>query len=1054
MLADKLVDVLNQGLAVVFGNRNDRLIGTMESVAEEVNRLDEEFTTLSDAELRHKTEEFRERLRPSMEKVEEARRKQTLAGRQLMRARTREERKPLQAGVTRAEYALQDAKAERERALDEILPEAFAAVRQACRRLVGRSWAASGIPIYWQDVPFDVQVIGAIALHSPASVFGRMDYSSGDGGGRPRGRRGNITEMVTGEGKTLVATMPAYLNALVGKVHIVTVNDFLARRDRDWMGPVYEMLGLSAGAIQSNMPDEERQAAYACDIIYGTSSEFGFDYLRDNMKPDLAMQCQGSLDYAIVDEVDSILIDEARTPLILSGPTTQTENQFAEWNGAVERLVRLQRRVIQNLIGEARRLISEGDEEGAARRLVQMERGDPKNKVLPELLKSSGLGRKVKQVQGELSLDKTLEEALDEELYYVVEERQRRPSLTEKGLKELFPDAEALVLRDIEDEKRKIETDPSLTTEEKVRQRSDLEARREQIEQETRGRAEVIHTITQLLVAHTFYERDVEYVVDSGQIIIVDERTGRLQHGRVWSDGLHQAVEAKEGLKVREETQTWATITIQNFFRMYDKLAGMTGTAATEANEFKEIYGLDVVLIPTNRPLIRTSHPDRVFLREEDKWGAIVDEVEEVHACGRPVLVGTVSIEKNELLSGMLRRRGIPHEVLNAKQHQREAQVVAQAGQTGAVTVATNMAGRGTDIRLGEGVAEMGGLHIVGTERYEARRIDNQLRGRAGRQGDPGSSRFYVALEDDLMRIFAGDWVRNFLARMGMADGLPIDSALVSRQIEKAQKRVEEHNFDWRKNVLEYDEVMNEQRKIVYEQRQEILRGESLRETVLDMLRDVVEDAAVKYAAEGDLRGLTDWCRRNLGLAVPFDDVDGRSEEELRESLYRRALEHYEERERIVGPDQMRRLEQLVLLQTLDMKWKDHLYDMDQLQGQIGLRGYAQKDPKIEYKREGYEIFEEMVWSVKEEVTRLLLRLQLAGPPVFRRSDIWQADQAQAVHREYQTFNAEREQAMAASQQGEEKPKPFVFGGARVGRNDPCPCGSRKKYKKCCGRGR
>ena len=1021
MLVDKLASTLSRGLSAVFGSRNQRLLRALEPLVEEVNRRDEEASTLSDEELRGKTDEFRERLRPYVEKVEEAREAQSRASRQLMRVRTPTERKRLQNEVTRAEYALEDGKAERNRALDDILPEAFATVRQACRRLVGKSWSASGIPIDWHDVPYDVQVMGGIVLH-----------------------QGKIAEMVTGEGKTLVATMPAYLNALVGKVHVVTVNDFLARRDRDWMGPVYEMLGLTAGAIQSNMPDEERQAAYACDIIYGKENEFGFDYLRDNMKPALEVQCQGPLDYGIVDEVDSVLIDDAGTPLIISGPTTETENQFGEWKTAVERLVGIQKSVVKRLVGETRQLLKEDDLEEAAVRLVQIQRGDPKNKVVPELLKkTTGLARAVRRVRGDLSVDKGFEERLDEELYYVVEERRRRPALTEKGFRELFPEEGALELFDIDEAKRDIDADPTLTAEEKARNIL-------QMEKNAGDRAGRVHSISQLLVAYTFYDCDVDYVVNDGQVIIVDERTGRLQHGRVWADGLHQAIEAKEGLKVREETQTLATITVQNFFRMYDKLAGMTGTAATEANEFSEIYGLDVVVIPTNMPLVRVAHPDRIFLREEDKWRAVVDEVEEVHASGRPVLVGTVSIEKNELLSKMLKQRGVSHEVLNAKQHQDEAQVVAKAGQLGAVTVATNMAGRGTDIRLGDGVAELGGLHIVGSERHKARRIDNQLRGRAGRQGDPGTSRFCISLEDDLMRVFAGDWVRGFLAKMGMADGVPIDSSLVSRQIEKAQKRVEEYNFDGRKNLLEYDEVMNEQRKIVYEQRQEMLRGEFLRETVLDMLRDLVEDAVTTQAAEGDFRELVSWCHRHLGLRVPLDDVDGQPEDELQEDLYRRAVERYEQRERRIGPDELRRLEQFVLLRTLDMKWKDHLYGMDQVRGQINLRGYAQRDPKLEYKREAYELFDLMIWSVKEEVARLLFNLELAARTAERRTDIWHINQA--VHQELQGFEAQQDRAVAGSRQGEEKPRPFVFSGARVGRNDPCPCGSGKKYKKCCGR--
>jgi len=848
-------------LGKIFGTRNERLLRAMQPIVAHINSLEPKIQPLSNSELRAKTDEFRRRLA---------------------------------SGET----------------LDDILPEAFAVVREAARRTVKMRH-------------FDVQLIGGIVLH-----------------------QGKIAEMATGEGKTLVATLAAYLNGLTGKgVHIVTVNDYLARRDRAWMGPVYELLGLTVGVIQAPMGNAERKAAYAADVTYGTNNEFGFDYLRDNMKVRLEDQVQRELHYAIVDEVDSILIDEARTPLIISGPAYDTTTKYYE----ADRIAR----------------------------------------------------------------------ALKPGVHFEVKEKEQTVILTEAG---------------IERAERLLGVDSFYT-----------------------GRnMDWPHHIDQALRAHHLYKRDKDYIVKEGQVVIVDEFTGRLMPGRVWSDGLHQAIEAKERLKIKEENQTLATITLQNYFLLYEKLAGMTGTAATEAVEFDRIYGLDVVVIPTNRPLIRYTYPDVVYLTEDEKFEAIVREIETVHKSGRPILVGTISIEKSERLSKMLKARGIRHEVLNAKHHEREAEIIAKAGQMGNVTIATNMAGRGTDIVLGEGVAEIGGLHVIGSERHEARRIDNQLRGRSGRQGDPGSSRFFVSLEDDLMRIFAGDWVKKILARVGMGQGQELSHPIVSRAIEKAQRRVEEHNFEIRKHLLEYDEVMNEQRKIVYSQRQEVLKGENLKGIVFNMIDDRIASAIEEYLPRGLSRsewnweGLVLWMRKKFGVELTPGKLQEIGRDALEEFLYKKVEGVYEEREREIGPEAMREVERFVLLQVIDTKWKDHLHAMDQLKAGIGLRGYGQKDPKIEYKREGYELFSSMIESVKEDVTNYILKVKVEREAEQELEGIWSAQLA--GHSQFSSFDKQRAEAMAASHRGEEAPKPYVRSGRKIGRNEPCPCGSGRKYKHCCGK--
>ena len=855
--------------------------------------------------------------------------------------------------------------------VDDLLPEAFAVCREVARRSVGMRH-------------FDVQLLGGVVLHE-----------------------GRIAEMATGEGKTLVATLPAYLNALTGRgVHIVTVNDYLARRDAQWMGPIYHALGLSVGVIQheasflydpafpskdvrlANLRPCSRREAYLADITYGTNNEFGFDYLRDNMRFSPEELVQRELHYAIVDEVDSILIDEARTPLIISGPAEESTDKYYKID-----------------------------------------------RIIPKLRRAATI------VEGKLSEIEAVK-AGD----YIVDEKSKAVALTEQGVAR----CEALLT---------------------------IENLYDPIHIET------LHHINQALRAHALFKKDVDYVVKDGQVLIVDEFTGRLMPGRRWSDGLHQAVEAKEEVRIERENQTLATITFQNYFRMYAKLAGMTGTAETEAEEFAKIYKLDVVVIPTNCPLIRTNYPDVVYKTEREKFDAVVKEIAECHAQGRPALVGTISIEKSERLSALLKKRGIPHQVLNAKYHEREAEIVAQAGRQGAETIATNMAGRGTDILLGgnpdflakelqrkkgldpltappeeraralaeaqkvtqpehERVVRVGGLHIIGTERHESRRIDNQLRGRSGRQGDPGSSRFYLSLEDDLLRIFGSERIQKIMDRLGMEEGEPIEHKLVTRAIATAQKRVETHNFEIRKHLLEYDDVMNKQREVVYGMRQEILAGESQEETVLEWMEEVLDGLLDLYAPKDahpedwDLAGLSEALHRQFDLRLPAEVQHGEvlSHEGLRQLLWEAVERRYRNREQELGADAMRQLERVVMLQVIDTQWKDHLLSMDHLKEGIGLRGYGQRDPLTEYKREAFDLFQDMVERVKTQVVEWLFKVQLVSESAMERRSPW--TDAVESHGE-----ASRVAPRSA---------PRTASGQKVGRNDPCPCGSGKKYKKCC----
>jgi len=782
--------------------------------------------------------------------------------------------------------------------LDSILPDAFAVVREVSFRVL-------------EMRHFNVQLIGGIALHN-----------------------GRIAEMKTGEGKTLVATLPAYLNALPkGKsVHIITVNDYLAQRDADWMGKIFKFLGLEIGTILHGMDDTERKKAYNADIIYGTNNEFGFDYLRDNMKFEKESIVQGELDFAIVDEVDSILIDEARTPLIISGPAEKSTSLYSQVDG-----------------------------------------------IIPGL---------------QLDTD------------YTIDEKAKTAVLTEAGVAKA---ENKLKIDNIYDPKH----------------------------------IELLHHVNQALRAHTLFKRDVDYIVKNGEVIIVDEFTGRLMPGGRYSEGLHQALEARENVKIENENQTLATITFQNFFRMYDKLSGMTGTADTEAPEFKKIYELDVLVVPTNESMVRKDFPDVIYKTKKEKYDAALNEIVELHKKGQPVLVGTVSIDVSEDFSKKLKKRGVKHEVLNAKNHSKEAEIVSMAGQKGAITISTNMAGRGTDIVLGEGVVERGGLHILGTERHESRRIDNQLRGRAGRQGDPGSSRFYLSLEDDLLRIFGGERITGIMEKLGMEEGEPIQHNMISKAIENAQRKVEGHNFDIRKQLLEYDDVMNQQREVIYEQRREALRGDDLKPVIEDIIGELSEGIAYSFAddkmlaEEWNLSGIRDAVFKQFNLHLNFesDTLDGLNSEGLAQFIIDTSSSAYNEKESHLGQEEMRRIERFVMLQTVDNLWKDHLLSMDHLKEGIGLRGYAQENPLIVYKREGFEMFQGMISRVKEETLNILFRIQIMTPEKLDEMN-----------------KPEDKNLVFSHGDSGDKKKPAKREGDKIGRNSPCPCGSGKKYKKCCGR--
>ncbi len=941
--------------------------------------------------------------------------------------------------------------------LDEILPAAFALAREAARRKTGMR-------------PFDVQILGAAVLH-----------------------QGRISEMKTGEGKTLVAVLPAYLNALSGNgVHIVTVNDYLARRDSEWMGPIFEFLGLKVGLVVQGLETAQRREAYQCDITYATNNELGFDYLRDNMvlyKDDMVQQ---ELNYAIVDEVDSILIDEARTPLIISG-RVDAQEEYGRWKKEVEHLIRRQNKLVTDLLTETRKDLDAGNREEAAEKLLLARRGSPKNKNLMKMVKEQGMEKLVERTRQLLVTEKKLNH-LDEELYYVIDEATRLADIKDKGYRELE------------------RVNPQLLKLLQLGQdRADEEDMADEKDAETAS--EHRHYFDQLIKAYALFERDVDYVVQDNKVLIVDEFTGRLMPGRRYSDGLHQAIEAKEGVQIQAATRTVASITFQNYFRMYDKISGMTGTARTEEEEFLKIYGMDVVEIPTNKPMIREELPDLIYKTDRAKFKAVAEEIIECRHRGQPVLVGTISVERSEMLSKMLKRQEVQHEVLNAVNHSNEAYIIAQAGRKGAVTISTNMAGRGTDIILGgnpeflvreklvaelgaeeaelddagrerwekryaelidsatretkeqrEEVVRLGGLHVLGTERHESRRIDNQLRGRSGRQGDPGSSQFFVSLEDDLMRLFGGDNIASLMDRFGIEEDIPIDHPLVSKGIENAQRKVEARNFEIRRNLLDYDDVLNQQRAVIYSQRRRVLEGENMKQPVLDMVEEVAERLVQEYTAEqgflDDLnaRALLErvealFVRRGQ---IAIENLIDSEKDDARKMIMDEIYAFYETRENELTPEIMRELERVVLLRTVDRHWMSFLDEMQELRREIHTQAYGQRDPLVQYRLHSADMFENMIQQIEADVVRAVYQARVGVAPQ-RKAVAGEATSYQpriaAVGGGTASGRGEQGQGGRAAASGRSKPvKPEPVSVDKTGRNESCPCGSGKKYKKCCGK--
>ncbi len=1024
-------------LTKFVGSKNDREVRRLRPLVAKINAIESELQKVSDDVLRQKTAAWKEEMSGIQDNEKLARR------------------------------------------LDEILPEAFAVVKNACRRLCGSEIIVREHPLKWEMIPFDVQLIGGYALHSA-----------------------RIAEMATGEGKTLVATLPVYLNALSGRgVHIVTVNDYLAARDSEWMGAVYKFLGLTVGCILHDQPPRVRREQYNCDITYGTNAEFGFDYLRDNgMAARKEEQVQRGHYFAIVDEVDSILIDEARTPLIISGPAVVTyDEQYANFRPQVEALYHVQERLCNRFLSEARELLrklrpADGSnpehpeelERQIGLLLFRVKCGQPRSEGLLKFLEEPENLRLMNQAELQLHADQKKIELYKEkeELFFAIDEKSHEADLTEKGRNHLSPkDPDAFMLPDLPTALHAIDTGP----EEDARKR--LEAKTK-LQQEFETKAQRIHAISQLLKAYCLYQKDVQYVVQDNKVIIVDENTGRLMTGRRWSDGLHQAVEAKEQVEIERETQTLATITIQNYFRLYHKLAGMTGTAETEASEFFDIYKLGVLVIPTNRPVARKDANDSVYKTKREKYSAVLREIKEIHGKGRPILVGTISVEVSEHLSRMLKREGIIHSVLNAKFHQQEAEIVTRAGQRGSVTIATNMAGRGTDIKLGPGVAEAGGLHVLATERHEARRIDRQLRGRCARQGDPGSSHFFISLEDDLMRLFGSDKIVKYMEKMGLEEGQELEHPLLNRSIGQAQKRVEQHNFQIRKRTLEYDDVMNKQREVIYGFRNEIIHSPDVRDRLMDIMEEVVLQKVEQFTtAETDfhdwkVRSLADWVNLNFPIGMPEKEIvkvaESGKEEPVKGSIFENlsaaqfsvcnfisdsVRKAYEIKISFENPEALKEVERYTILSAIDKLWQEHLYEMDSLRYSIGLRAHGQRDPLIEYKAEAYKIFDELMVNIKTEICHNIFR---SASSLMAFENFLRNVPQQTTHQSASAFGGTTTGTATgagptrrAPQQGSdivseaaaavERAKP-VRVGPKVGRNDPCPCGSGKKYKQCCGK--
>ena len=1011
-------------LKKIFPSKNDRVVNKYKSRVNTINQLEIELQKLSDDDLRKKTEEWKLQL-------------------------------------TEIEDNNQLA-----RELEKTLPEAFATVKNACRRLCGSKINVRGNDIDWEMIPYDVQLVGGMALHN-----------------------NSIAEMATGEGKTLVATLPVYLNALTGRgVHIVTVNDYLAQRDSEWMGAIYKFLGLSVGCIIHDMNPAQRREQYNCDITYGTNSEFGFDYLRDNgMAGRPEDQVQRQHYFAIVDEVDSILIDEARTPLIISGPAAASlDKEYRQANPKIKSLVQAQHKLVTGYLIEAEKISNILLNEPPKEDITELEQqiglllykarlGEPKSARLMKLLEEPQNQKLIDKAELSLHADQSKKELYDqkEELFFGIEEKSHDADLTEKGRSFLNPkDSEAFMLPDLTEAQHGIDTNESLDAKSRI-------AAKTKLQDEFKSKAETIHITGQLLKAYSLYIRDVAYVVQENKVIIVDEHTGRAMPGRRWSDGLHQAVEAKEGVTIEQETQTLATITIQNYFRLYTKLAGMTGTAATEAHEFFDIYKLDVRTIPTHRECIRDDSNDSIYKTKREKYNSVLEEIKNINRQGRPILVGTVSVEVSEHISKLLKKNGIIHSVLNAKYHEQEAEIIARAGFKGAVTIATNMAGRGTDIKLGEGIEELGGLHVIGTERHESRRIDRQLRGRCARQGDAGSTHFFLSLEDDLLRLFASGNKMFSMVEKGMEEGQPLESRMLNPAIQKAQQNVEKHHFQIRKRTLEYDDVMNKQRAEIYGFRNEIMQTEKVQGELLNIMDRVITDKIQQCCnrdldpTNWELQQLADWATLTFPIAVTIEGLtqlaEGTNSGETKSTddselnpnqtvifkdISTKAKEAYKLKISFEEHDALTTVERHTILNSIDRLWQEHLYEMDSLRYSIGLRAYGQRDPILEYKAEGYKMFEELQVNIWSDICQNIFR---SASSVEAFHSFLRNLPSKEIHQSSSAFGTEeRRAANEASDMVNEatdtmvKAEP-VRASVKVGRNDPCPCGSGKKYKKCCG---
>ena len=924
-------------LAKIFGTKSDREIKKILPIVNQVNQF---YDTLKDKDisyLQSRTKELKAVIKKSIEQQE---------SKKLVNIDDSKELKKIRSQITN-------------NVLEHHLIESFALVKHACRLLYDEEWEVVGQKIKWEMIPYDEQIIGGVVLH-----------------------QGKISEMKTGEGKTLVATFPIYLNALSGRgVHVITVNDYLAQRDAEWMGKVFETLGLTVGFILNSMNPEQRKSSYNCDITYGTNNEFGFDYLRDNMTIDSEFLVQRKHNYAIVDEVDSVLIDEARTPLIISGPVETKINQsYVDLKRPVQSLVVKQTQLISSLVSEAQNILkndtlSDDDKQKAGLLLLKAKKGLPKFQKLQDLFQEQGTIKMMNAVESEYIAEKKTY-LLDEDLLFSIDEQSNSVDLSDKGREALSPDnKDAFTIPDLGELLSDID-EKNLSDEQKQLQK-------EKVYKLHSERSSKIHYLSQLLKAYTLFDKDVEYVVQNGQVLIVDEFTGRVLPGRRFSGGLHQALEAKENVKIEKETQTLASITIQNYFRMYDKLSGMTGTADTEAAEFEKIYNLGVTVIPTHRPIKRNDFNDVIYKSMQAKYKAVIKEVGEYYAKGQPVLIGTVSVEVSELLSKMLKQKGIPHNVLNAKQHQSEAQIVSQAGLKKSITIATNMAGRGTDIKLGPGVEELGGLHIIGTARHESRRIDLQLMGRSGRQGDNGSSRFYISLEDDLMRLFNMDRLATYMDRLSMDEDQELSAGMLNRGVSNAQKKVEERNFAMRKHLLEYDDVLNQQREIIYDLRNKALLSDSIKDTINefieDFIFDIIGDLDFKQVKEWDWQSINQQINSNLMVNIEVSEIESlESLDELIDYINEEALKYYKLKEDVIPSELLRKVEKFIVLKTIDEKWRNHLLGMDQLREGIGLRAYGQKNPLIEYKSESYNFFQELMVSLRATVIQRVFHAQVS----------------------------------------------------------------------------